>query len=630
LLLEPLSAEQTQELVSSLLRDQALPSNVVARILETSEGNPLFAEEIVRMLVEQGEEVATLSAASDSGTERVALPTSIQAVIAARLDLLPARERLVAERASVAGRVFERGAVTALVPADDRATVADDLRALVRKELVHPDRSELTTDDAFRFRHLLIRDTAYEALPKQERATLHERFAEWVEGVVGERIGEFAEIVGYHYEQALRYRSDLGIADEHSGSLAARAAAHLVDAGTRAYARRDHAAAAKLLSRAVALMPAGPERRAARVTLAVSHLETYAYDLARPVIDALLAEAQAGGDEVMVWKAKLLEQATRSWSDPTTRIDTAEGLVEKALPIFEAAGDDYGLMLAYRGRAEVHLGRAHWERAMAAYALAIPHAARSDQVLEESIRADFIAAALWGPTPVPELLRIAEREMSSMHSVHAPGLGIVALARALGGDRERARADIRDAVARRVEVLGAERAVVFTSGWVEYVLGDLDAAEAAFKRSSAAFAASGETGARSTTEGLLAVTLFDLGRSDEEVLAAAERCRALSAEDDAVSQVLWREATALVAARGGHVDEAQRLISDAIELADQTDFLHLRGLNQRDRARIDQMAGDFDTAREAYERALDYFERKGAVLDAQRMRDALAELGKPV
>jgi predicted ATPase len=181
LLLEPLNAEATRELVESLVLPTPLDPRLIDQILTTAEGNPLFAEEIVRMLADDGQA---------PGTEDLHIPTSVQAVIAARLDRLPPNERAVAERASVAGRVFERGAVLELVRDDERGGVPGALLALMRKELVQPSPADLTADEAFRFRHMLIRDTAYDALPKQERADLHERFAGWIERVAADRIDE--------------------------------------------------------------------------------------------------------------------------------------------------------------------------------------------------------------------------------------------------------------------------------------------------------------------------------------------------------------------------------------------------------------------------------------------------------
>ncbi len=258
LLLEPLPADATETLVSTLVENRAVPPAILRRILDAAEGNPLFAEEIIRMLSEDGVFERLDEGRSAGGDmDEVAIPTSVQAVIAARLDRLPPAERNVAEHAAVAGRVFERGAVMALVAEDERPDVARHLLSLMRKELVHPDRAELTADDAFRFRHLLIRDTAYEALPKEQRAELHERFAQWVEGVAGDRIVEYTEIVAYHYDQAQRYRRELGVDDSHSAHLAELAADGLASAGQRAYNRGDMVAAVKLLSRAIDLMSPG-------------------------------------------------------------------------------------------------------------------------------------------------------------------------------------------------------------------------------------------------------------------------------------------------------------------------------------------------------------------------------------
>ena len=147
--------------------------------------------------------------ASDGLTE-VRIPASINALLSARLERLAPDERAVAERASVVGRVFEQAAVAELAGETLRPAVGRSLLALVRKELVRPERSELTTGDAFKFRHILIRDAAYEALPKSERAVLHERVADWLERTVGERLAEYEEIVGYHLEQAHRFRTELG------------------------------------------------------------------------------------------------------------------------------------------------------------------------------------------------------------------------------------------------------------------------------------------------------------------------------------------------------------------------------------------------------------------------------------
>jgi predicted ATPase len=155
------------------------------------------------------------------------MPPTIDALLAARLDRLESGERMVTGRASVVGKVFYRGAVQALSAEPVRDDVDEHLRALVRKYLIRPAPSGFAGEDAFRFRHLLIRDAAYAALPKRERAELHERFADWLFDVAGERLVEFEEIVAFHLEQAFRLRAQLGPVDAAGLRLARRAVAHL-------------------------------------------------------------------------------------------------------------------------------------------------------------------------------------------------------------------------------------------------------------------------------------------------------------------------------------------------------------------------------------------------------------------
>src|SRR5919204_317578 len=183
------------------------PSARRASIRDAAEGNSLFVEEMLTMMRE-------------SGNGDVVVPPTIQALLAARLDQLDPSERGVLERGAVEGKVFHRGAVEALAPEEHQAP--QRLLALVRKELIRPDRPQIAGDDAYRFRHLLIRDAAYDALPKATRADLHERFAEWLEGHAGELV-ELDEIVGYHLEQAYRYREELAIVGGQDEELARRA-----------------------------------------------------------------------------------------------------------------------------------------------------------------------------------------------------------------------------------------------------------------------------------------------------------------------------------------------------------------------------------------------------------------------
>ena len=203
------------------------------RIARAAGGNPLFISEMLAMAAEDGD---------------VDVPPTLKALLAARLDQLDEAERRVLERGSVEGEIFHRGGVQALAPEETQVTTR--LAALVRRQLVRPDRAQIAGDDGYRFRHLLIRDAAYDALPKAVRADLHARFADWLDEH-GHALVERDEIVGYHLEQAARYRAELGQPDP---SLADRAAARLAAAGRRAIDRQDYRAGAALLARAAELV----------------------------------------------------------------------------------------------------------------------------------------------------------------------------------------------------------------------------------------------------------------------------------------------------------------------------------------------------------------------------------------
>src|SRR5919201_4229997 len=219
--LQPLAPGDASALMESRLGDREVGAKVRERILRAAGGNPLFVEEMAAMV----------QMADDGDVE---VPPTLQALLTARLDQLDPPERSVLERGSVEGEVFHHGAVRALTPEEPRIT--PQLTALVRKELIRPDRPVFAGDDAFRFRHLLMRDAAYEGLPKAERAGLHEQFADWLAAHRAPR-GGLEELVGYHPQQAHRYRQELQPLDEHGRALATRAGERLGLAGKRALAR---------------------------------------------------------------------------------------------------------------------------------------------------------------------------------------------------------------------------------------------------------------------------------------------------------------------------------------------------------------------------------------------------------
>jgi class 3 adenylate cyclase len=315
LLLESLPADASGRLIANLPGGAALPGPVVERIQDAAEGNPLYIEEFLAMLVDDGLVVegpdGAWRAKADLASVRV--PASISALLAARLEQLAPSERAVAERGSVVGRVFEAAAVSELADAVLRPVVGRSLLALVRKEFVRPDRSELSPGDAFRFRHILIRDAAYAALPKSERAELHERFADWLERTAGERIAELEEIVGHHLDAAYRYRNELGEKGEALERLGRRAGERLAGAGQAAHERGDGPAAAELLASAAGQI--GPDTELGR--LLRLELALVLFSLGRlgemiSLMEQLSNAARAVGDVSTEAQARMLRMEGRS------------------------------------------------------------------------------------------------------------------------------------------------------------------------------------------------------------------------------------------------------------------------------------------------------------------------------
>jgi class 3 adenylate cyclase/tetratricopeptide (TPR) repeat protein len=331
-LLEPLAARETHRLIDNLLAGAPMDTELRARISESAEGNPLFLEEMIALLAE-----------SRGGD--VAVPPTIQALLAARLDQLDAAERAVLECGSIEGRVFHRGAVHALAPNEQQLTTR--LAVLVRKELVRPDRTQIPGDDAFRFRHLLIRDAAYDALPKAVRAELHESFAGWLEEH-GRDLVELDEILGYHLEQAHRYRGELGPLTDEAGALGARAATYLALAGGKAHARGDAPAAVNLFTRAAAATPAGARSRPELLTeLGQALFEAGDFTSAEAALKEAIETAEAAGDLALAARARVSLLTLDSQIDPAADMDRLQRETERLIEQLEQAGDQLGLARAW-------------------------------------------------------------------------------------------------------------------------------------------------------------------------------------------------------------------------------------------------------------------------------------------
>jgi class 3 adenylate cyclase/tetratricopeptide (TPR) repeat protein len=631
--LEPLSAAESEQLVDQLLGTDPLERRAAARITGQAGGNPLFIEELVAKLLDDG------LLRHDDGRwvaspalERAATPATIQVLLAARLEQLPGEERAVLERASVVGKTFSWAAVAALTPGPERTRLGSDLAALVRRDLLRPDTSERADEDAFQFRHDLIRDAAYQALPKRERAELHERLATWVQGTAGERLAERLELVGYHLEQAYRTRVELGPPDDHAQGLAQAAAEQLGAAGQRALARDDAPSAVNLLGRAVSLVPAAdPERAGLMAGLGVALMDTAELERADAVLAEAATIASGGGDERLAVRASLDRAWLRFLIRPEAGIvEVATRQAQQAIARLTELDDDLGLARAWLLLSAVRWLQCRFAAAGEAAEHVVRHARRAGNVrdLRQGV-GDFVQALRFGPTPVGDGLRRCEELREQLAgdryaelTIDDTILGLLALqgrfadARALYGQ---VRAIVSD--------LGLDWAWPFGPGhWqrarMERLAGDLATAERELRLVFDAHKQAGDEGHLVSSSVELADVLVEQGR-DDEALRLTEVSEAGAAPDDLAAQLVWRRVRAKVLARRGDAIPAEQLARAAVALAERTDWLEGQGDALADLGEVQRLAGKPREAVEALRAALARYEQKGAVALADRVRTAL-------
>jgi class 3 adenylate cyclase len=612
-LLEPLSASETDELIERLLGDADIDEDLRLRIRDAAEGNPLFVEEMLAMV-------------ADSPGAGVVVPPTIQALLAARLDQLDPSERGVLERGAVEGKVFHRGTVEALAP--EEQDISRRLMSLVRKELVRPDRAQLTGDDAFRFRHLLIRDAAYEGLPKAARAELHERFADWLSERADDLI-EFDEIAGYHLEQAYRYRVELGLLDDVTAHLAERASDRLGAAGDRALVRNDLGAAVTLLQRSLELLP--EEARPFERELSLIPARMFNGDFAGGLdgAEALIARAVAAGDRRRELRARLA-RASIAHLGQGESAEEARPLAEEALRVFADPVDDAGLADGWWALARIEHNACRFRARDEAVRMMQEHARRAGDVRLGRIARSWLASGyVFGPYSVEEGLQWFEANAGL--EVEAPIiLNMHARLESMRGEIERAR---------HLLALGRERSLelgeqlllagqAMEASDVELDAGNVSGAAEIALSGCARLEELGERGWLSTLAGQAGQALYALGRIDE-AWHWTEVAEQAGAKDDVITQLLILQIRAKVLARRGEHAEAEGLARAAVELSQKTDMLSERGAAWVDLAEVLSLAGRRDEAADALREAETLYTEKGYLVAVKRTQAALEELRAP-
>jgi DNA-binding SARP family transcriptional activator len=625
-LLEPLSEAECAQLIQNLVGHAGLAEEVGTRIAASTEGNPLFVEEMLSMLIDDGllvRKSGRWTAVGDIGTVRV--PPTIHALLAARLDRLGEDERAVIECAAVCGNVFYEGAIAELAPEALCPAVADSLRALVRKELIRPQQASLG-QRTYRFRHLLIRDAAYDSIPKGARGKLHERFGRWLERAAGDRATEYEEVVGYHLEQAYRYRVEIGPGGDPR-AIGREAAERLGNAGRRAFMRSDAPAGLNLISRAVALLPPDDPLRVdlvpnVRVVQGLGDM-TWADRVLTEAVEA----AATTGDRRLAAHALVQRGLLRLFTEPEVTPAELIHNAERSLAVFEELGDELGQARAWRLTAQAHYLARRAGMCADASERALEHIRLTGDRFEEREIVEWLSIALFlGPAPAAEAAQRCDRlleETAGQPLVQAMILIGQALLVAMQG-----RVDGAHELRARGRTIMNEHGewiwiASFWSAFMSLWEDDPVAAERELRPGYEVLKKLASKSHLSSFAHLLAHAVYAQGRYDEAEQLIRE-CEEVARPNDVHSQILWRSMRAKVLARRGLLKEAEQLAREAVDFASKSDFYPAHADALMDLAEVLGLAGDTEGAANAVQEALHFYGLKGNVFAAGRARSQLA------
>jgi class 3 adenylate cyclase len=595
--LEPLPPAMLGALVAEFAVEP-LDEEIQERIVDYAGGNPLFAEQLLAFAADAPE------LALDNP------PPNVEVLLASRLDRLDPPGLGVLRRASILGRNFTPEQLEDLGAGSDTRRLLDDLTA---RRFVRPVR------DFFRFHHVLIRDVAYRGLPKADRADLHELAARGLD-----RRDGADEIVGYHFEQAYRYRTELARADERALELATAGGERLARAGIRAWRRADASAAANLLSRAVELTPDDAE-----VVCELGAVLRVRDDLDRA---RRMLERARGASEARVALRAGLELA---WIEAFSKANSAGQLLEvatAALPHLEAAGDDRALGRAWLAISQVRGGFFCEYKAMEEAATrAAVHYRRSGWSPSGAL--GLVANALFlGPKPADEALADCQALLQEYEGDRASEANILVWMGCLEAICGRFK-DGADQVARAETIyreLGLENAVVEGCergfAMIRMLEGRPDDAEDGFRRCCELAARTDQVAVLASRAAELADALYEQGRYAEaaEWIDLAEE----SAGDDDIDAALSiKPVRARILATRGATGEAERVANDALALAARTDAIGRQADSFLALGQVLILDERADEAFEKIQSARTLYERKGNLVSAEKALRTLPRKG---
>ena len=524
------------------------------------------------------------------------------------------------ERGAVQGELFHRGAVLELAGGGSSEGLDSQLVGLVRKELIRPERGPLPDDDAYRFRHLLIRDVAYEGLPKETRADLHLRFARWVSEHA--QIVELDEIVGYHLEQAAMYRRELGRPDPE---IDREAASRLTAAGESAVVREDLPAAENLLGRALVLLPLADAVRD-RALHALTSTLMWSSTFER--VSELVTELEASPDPLMRMNGRVARAQHRLNFDPTYGVEEMRQVAEEARQLFTEAGDHSGLSHVY-----LVLASASWFESQARATLDCVMHAREHAVRGGTLNVRSFALAI-GPLThgplLPDEVRARLDELFGDSDSRFLRQGRLMTEAMLA--RFEGHFDECVALWKEGDEILAELGLDFLRHVMSQVPAECAYAQRDYEESARLYRATydslgaiGETGFRSTVAIELAESLYTLGE-DQEAERLAIEGEEMSSADDLVNFALGRSLRARILADRGALGEAEALAFDAIEYAQRSDFPSIHARTKAALAHIRRAQGRIEESRALVEQATHAHETRGDVVAAAELRRLLVEL----